>query len=114
MLQQVNRFFLIFSTIFVTNSVKAQTITHNSFTFNEFRPYKPNCFSIRNSENSVKLVVPGNFYTKNLSFFCRQEIRFEAKTRFPLKFRLGTLAYCDWLEGKRYGWNPVTGSFHSR
>lgn len=46
-------------------------------------------------------VIPAKFYVKNLSFFCRQEIKFEAATGIPLKFRLGSVQYCDYVEGKK-------------
>lgn len=45
---------------------------------------------------------PGkDYYTKNLSFFCRQEWKFEKATRLPLRFRVGSLAQCNLLEGKK-------------
>mgnify|MGYP003538959807 FL=1 len=47
-----------------------------------------------------EVVAPG-FYVNNLGFFCKQEIKFQKTTNVPLKFRLGTLQYCDWMEGKR-------------
>ena len=46
-------------------------------------------------------IPPANFYCTQLGFFCKKELRFEAVTKVPLKFRLGSLQYNDWLEGKK-------------
>ena len=46
-------------------------------------------------------VLPGNFYCSKLGFFCKKELKLEAITRIPFKFRLGSVQYTDWLEGKR-------------
>ncbi|MBK8922940.1 MAG: hypothetical protein IPM81_15750 [Saprospirales bacterium] len=35
-----------------------------------------------------------------LPFFCRLEHRLDKKNRVPLKFRLGSVDYVDWLEQK--------------
>ncbi len=35
-----------------------------------------------------------------LPFFCRIEHHLDKKTRTPFKFRLGSVEYVDWLEGK--------------
>ena len=47
-----------------------------------------------------KQVIPQKFYVNNLGFFCVQELKFEAATGIPFKFRLGSVQYCDRLEGK--------------
>lgn len=54
-----------------------------------------------------KNLISENFYTKNLGFFCRQEIKFESATKIPFKFRLGSVQYCDWIEGKIGAANPI-------
>ena len=45
-------------------------------------------------------VLPGSFYSGHLSFFCRKEIQLEKTISIPLRFRLGSLGYVDYLEQK--------------
>lgn len=52
-----------------------------------------------------KLVLPissisQDFYTQHFGFFCRQELRLEKTAGLPLRFRLGSLNDCNYLEGK--------------
>lgn len=49
--------------------------------------------------DNTPLIDP-SFYTKNFGFFCKRELLFEKSTNIPLKLRLGSVQYCDWLEGK--------------
>lgn len=37
---------------------------------------------------------------ETLPFFCRIEHQWGKKVRIPIKFRLGSVEYVDWLEGK--------------
>ncbi|NII24411.1 hypothetical protein HB364_04945 [Pseudoflavitalea sp. X16] len=45
-------------------------------------------------------VIGQNFYTQHFGFFCRQELRLEKASGLPLRFRLGSLKDCNYLEGK--------------
>jgi hypothetical protein len=44
-------------------------------------------------------IIPADFYTRNLGFFCRQELKMQ-DAHVPVSFRLGSLEYCNWLEQK--------------
>ena len=41
-----------------------------------------------------------NYYTPSLGVFCKAELVLQKQLNMPIKFRLGTLQYCDKYEGK--------------
>ena len=59
---------------------------NNAPVFNQYIPLK---------------ILPQGFYYSQLGFFCKKELKFEAATKVPFKFRLGSVTYNDWLEGKK-------------
>lgn len=46
--------------------------------------------------------VAANFSVQHLPFFCDKEFKLEKLTKIPIRFRLGSVAYCDRLEGKNH------------
>jgi hypothetical protein len=48
----------------------------------------------------VSLIGKNSFAVESLPFFCKKEWQFEKVTHIPLKLRLGSLDYCNMLEGK--------------
>jgi hypothetical protein len=49
--------------------------------------------------NIIK-IIPSNYYTKHLGFFCTNEWRLQKATGVNLFLRLGTKEYVDYLERK--------------
>jgi hypothetical protein len=45
-------------------------------------------------------VLPANYYYSNLGFFCKKELQIEKSTKILLRFRLGSIDYCNKMEGK--------------
>ena len=51
-------------------------------------------------------MISADHYTQHFSFFCKKELQFEKATKIPLRFRLGSLPYNDYLEQKPNAVNP--------
>ncbi len=51
---------------------------------------------------SKSMLVQPSFYCNKFGFFCKQELKLAKVTnfKFPIAFRVGSLQYVDYLEGK--------------
>ena len=45
-------------------------------------------------------VLPQNFYTQPLGWFCKKEVQLQKLTSLPIFIRLGSKQYVDYLERK--------------
>ena len=57
-----------------------------------------NTYYLTATEN--RNILPQNYYITSLGFFCKKEWLLEKSTKMPVRFRLGSLSYCNKLEGK--------------
>jgi hypothetical protein len=49
---------------------------------------------------NIQSMIPADFYYCRSGFFCKREWELEKATHIPFRFRLGSLDYCNALEGK--------------
>ncbi len=91
----------IFCMIFVVKLSFAQQIQLQSNTVKDFTTVPIPRPVLINEQNVEKSMVGPRFYVNNLGFFCKQELKFRAATGLPMVFRLGSVQYCDRMEGKK-------------
>jgi hypothetical protein len=92
--------FLFCCTIFAGATAFCQDSAHLA---PKLFPKTVNLFSLDpapvTTQSRIYILSP-NYYASHLGFFCKEEINIEKATKIPFKFRLGSVAECDWLEGK--------------
>jgi hypothetical protein len=62
--------------------------------------YKRNPFVGSNWRMEESYIQPPNLYYLQSGYFCKREWEFEKATHIPFRFRLGSLADCNAMEGK--------------
>ena len=94
--------------IFVSNFLIAQIYYPANAKFLSLQltpnPVKPLQILKKNTAENSKIIPPvflsPSFYASQLGFFCKQEIKMDKITKVPFRFRLGSIAECNRLEGK--------------
>lgn len=51
-------------------------------------------------KKNISLNITPSTATQSFGFFCRAELKTDAALKVPIRFRLGSLPYCDYMEGK--------------
>lgn len=66
----------------------------------QWQPYDINSSALPDRPPSLSRVFLPKWSAECLPFFCRIEHKFAKTSAVPVKFRLGSVEYVDWLEGK--------------
>lgn len=92
-----------FLNMMTISSPKQAFLTTKKFFNNGSGKADSNCSGSLSKPNYIKYYfnpVVQNYYITQLGFFCRKELQIEKATTLPLRFRLGSLAYTDYMEKK--------------
>ncbi len=96
-----NGFFLFFCMIFAVKTSSAQFDSSKFSTSKPFAVFTLQSTNSKISNNISHFTLPANFYECHTGFFCKQELSWQKATKIPLKIRLGSVQYTDWMEGKK-------------
>ena len=76
----------------ISFAAKAQMKTDSSLLVRKNLNSTSKYFSLR--------VLPSDYYSSHVGFFCKKELQVQNVVKVPLRFRLGSVPYCDAMEGK--------------
>src|SRR5262245_26647190 len=73
-----------------------RNVEFNYGSINYLFPIKPGSQTIHSTNTYKNFEIRGVNYLDRLTFFCRQEYKFEKSTKLPFRFRLGSLNYTNY------------------
>jgi len=88
----------------------SDTARYDKFTSSEYRSFTTQNSPVKKTlplpKNFSLNIVPATFYASQLGIICRTELQLDKLTPVPIRFRLGSLAYVNYLEKKPNAINP--------
>ena len=95
----VSKILAVFCFIFVSLSCSAQltTVKDSIVITNSLDKWKLKSFA---PEAAPSVLYNSGYQASKLPIFCKMEHRMQAKSRFPVRIRLGDVAYVNKLESK--------------
>jgi hypothetical protein len=96
-MKEIVKMILLFTSFFPI-AAKAQQASVITFREGLFR--SANRWSTLTLPAAPRIFLRPDFAWRLSGTVCKKEWRLEQKTGLPFRFRLGSVAYCDWLEAK--------------